>query len=148
MNEKFICKLVSFDPISKNLVIKADFLNIQQRELLEQLVLSNQVFTFSFSKPFRQKKTFPQLKRYFAMLTLILTKMKIFPDAKSIKAFDEEVVKKTIAQCDFIEIENKKIPIVRSKSEWGKEEIKDIMDKLAERYSYLGIDWSKEYWDD
>lgn len=143
---KIIGKIISFDPIKDLLVIKTNFIDIETQKELEDFISSDKNTAISINKFYRELKTYSQLKRYHAMCKTILIKLGVYPTAENVKTFDEEIVKRKIAKCEKTVIGGEEVPTVRSKADWGKEEIKEIMEKIQDRYAYLKIDWNSYDW--
>jgi hypothetical protein len=146
MSIKLLGEVIAFDPITSKIQININFLDLDARQEIETLLKEKNLISLIIAKAYKSKKTTPQLKRYYAMITRILVAMEIFPSAENIKTFDEEVVKRKIANCEYLEIGEERIPVIKSKRDWEKEEMKEIMEKIQDRYSYLNINWENEDW--
>lgn len=132
-DEKFIGRIYNYNPKDNTLLIKIDFTDIEQQSILEQMYSNQDMFTFWFKKPFRESKKYHQLKYYFSMLKKILVKLDISPESKNIRCLDEDI-KKTCLKCDFIEIEDRKIPLIPSKAELSFEDMENLNKLVENRY--------------
>ena len=135
-NEKFIGRIYNFNPSNNTIIVKIDFIDPDQQEILETLAIDQSLFTFSFKKPYKQGKQYYQLKHYFQMLKTILIKLDIFPDTKNIKALDEEI-KKTCLPCEMIQVDDVNIPVVPSKRDLDFDAMEALNKIVEERYAKL-----------
>ena len=133
-NETFMGRLYSYDPVQNTILVKIDFIDIEQQDILEKLYADQNMFTFSFKKAYRQNKQYHQLKYYYSMLKKILIKFDLEPDSKTLRAFNEEIMK-TCTKCDFIQVEDKKIPVIPSKADMSYEEMEALNKIVESRYS-------------
>ena len=142
---KLLGNITNFDPVTNEVTLKLDFLNITKQEVIEQILEQKLPIAFRFTKPGRRMKTHAQLKRYFWMLKLILQVKKVFPSAKALKTLDE-YVKKSLIECEHLEFQEGeeliRIPILPSKADMSIDELNSLMQAIEDHYTYLKIDWS------
>jgi hypothetical protein len=120
-DERFLGHILKYDPINQILIIKCDFLDTEKQKVLEGLA---------------QVKTYPQLKKYYKLLSSILVKLEIFPDSDTISAFDEEI-KKHALSCQELIIYDKGIPIIPSKASMSVEEMSYLIQYVLDTYGDL-----------
>ena len=142
-SERFLGEVINFDPKNNIVSIKIDFLDPDRQQIIEDFLISKKAFSFCFRKAFRRLKTYPQLKRYYALLKKILIKCDIFPSAENIKTLDMDTKKRSLP-CEYLYLdETIKLPIPPpSKADMSIEELNTLMLWVEEAYSYLNIDWS------
>lgn len=146
-DERFLGHIIKYDPITQVLIIKCDFIDVEKQKSLEQLQQNKDLFSFHFKKPYRKEKTYPQLKKYYKLLSIILSKLEIYPDSDIIKAFDEEI-KKSALSCKELIIYDKGIPLVPSKANMSTEEMAYLIQYLLDTYGELLNDEEKQnYYD-
>lgn len=134
---KFLANAISYDSVTNEFKIKIDFIDPDKQEILEQLCLNKNLFTFSFKKPFRRMKTYPQLKKYYKMITMILFKfLQYKPKAIEVKALDEDI-KKSCLSCKTMSILGSDIPVVPSKADMTVEELGFLIQTVEERYENI-----------
>jgi hypothetical protein len=131
--ERFLGKIIDYDAKLNTLIIKVDFLTPDKQAIIENLFKDRQEFTFWFSKPFRKLKTYPQLKKYFALIKKILIKSEIYPDAEVVKTLDIEI-KKSVLPCKQLEINEHVIPIVPSKADLDVDTMAYLIQEVIDRY--------------
>jgi hypothetical protein len=125
--------IIDYDPNLETIIIKVDFLSIENQRILEDLFKNKSEFSFFFRKPFRQSKTYMQLRKYFRLLKQILRKQDIYPDSEVVRALDIEI-KKSILPCKKLEFQGKIIPIVPTKSELDIEVMGYLIKEVMDRY--------------
>jgi hypothetical protein len=135
-DERFLGHILKYDPINQILIIKCDFLDTEKQKVLEGLAQVKDLFSFCFKKPYRKEKTYPQLKKYYKLLSSILVKLEIFPDSDTISAFDEEI-KKHALSCQELIIYDKGIPIIPSKASMSVEEMSYLIQYVLDTYGDL-----------
>jgi hypothetical protein len=133
-HERFLGRVIDFDPKTDVIILKADFLAPDKQQIIEDLYKSKDEFSFLFKKPFRRLKTYAQLKKYFRLLKEILIKSKIEPEAQYVKTLDIEM-KKSCLVCKRITIGDKEIFIVPSKADLTVEQMSDLIKQVMERYN-------------
>lgn len=133
-DEKFLGRVYSYDPIQNNIIIHIDFIDPDQQAIIEQLNEDQSMFSFWFKKPYRPGKMYYQLKYYFSMLKKILIKFNIFPSAKNIKTFDEDI-KRTSLKCEMLQIDDKQIPVIPSKADLSFEAMDNLNKIVESRYA-------------
>lgn len=136
MEEKFLSKIIRFDPQTRYLTLRLDFLTPDKQEALENLIKDDAELNFCFNKAYRRSKTYPQLKCYYGMLNEILKKLDVFPDADTIRALDLEI-KKNVFPAQFLELYTVKIPLVPSKSNMSVEELKLMIGYVKDTYAEI-----------
>jgi hypothetical protein len=136
MDERFLGSIKHFDPSKRLLTIQVDFMMPDQQEIIENILKDNQPFSFWFNKPFRQSKSYAQLKKYYLMLGKILDRLEVFQSVENIRAFDIEI-KKTAFPSQFIEIFDKRIPVIPSKANMSLEEMSNMIQVVEENYGQL-----------
>lgn len=136
MDERFIGKLVKFDPIKRHLTVRVDFLDPEKQEIIEKIIQEQNDISFNFSKPFRRLKTYAQLKTYYRDLSIILTKLDIDPISENVRALDEEI-KKSIFPCQFLEVWGERIPLVPSKANMTTDQMSEMIRYVKEHYAKL-----------
>jgi len=136
MDERFLGQIVGFDPNKKLLTIQIDFMMPDQQEIIENIIKEKRSFSFWFNKPFRQSKSWAQLKKYYLMLGKILDRLEVFQSAENIKAFDLEI-KKTAFPSQFIEIYDKRIPVIPSKANMSVDEMSNMIQIVEDNYGKL-----------
>ena len=136
MDERFLGQIKSFNPSTRIMEIRVDFLVPDQQEIIENILKDQAPFSFWFGKPFRMSKTHAQLKKYYLMLGKILDKLEIFSSSENVKAFDLEI-KKTAFPSQFIEIYDKRIPIIPSKANMSVDEMSNMIQIVDENYAQL-----------
>ena len=116
-NLKFLGKVLKWDSVENTLVIHVDFVDADKMQVLEDLSINKSIFAFWFKKPFRKSKTYPQLKKYYKMVTTVLYNfLKTKPTAEEVKAFDEDIKKSTLP-CKVVDVGGKEINVVPSKAD-------------------------------
>ena len=135
-DERFLGHIHRYDPIKQVIEIQVDFMTPEQLEIIENIMKDKFEFSFFFSKPFRRSKSYAQLKKYYLLLSKILTKLEVFPSSDNIKAFDLEI-KKTVFPTQMIEVYNKKIPVIPSKSNMTVEEMSQMIEVVEESYGKI-----------
>lgn len=136
-NIKFLGSIKSWNSVTNELTIKVDFIDPDRMQIIEDIIQSKSFFSFWFTKPFRRMKTYPQLKKYYKMLSIILHKvLEGKPVAAEIKAFDEEIKKSSMA-CKMLNIFDKDIPIVPSKADFTVEQMSYLIQIVMDRYEAL-----------
>jgi hypothetical protein len=137
-DERFIGRVYNYNPVNNTIVLKADFIDIEQQEILQALATDQNIFTFSFKKPYKESKKYHQLKHYFSMLKKILIALEIEPDSTNMRAIDESI-KKTCLKCETIDIDGQIIPLIPSKAEMDFETMELLNKTVEERYeNFLG----------
>lgn len=136
MEEKFLGKIINFDPYSQVLTIKCDFLDLEKQKVLENLCNDMKLFSFCFNKPYRRNKTYPQLKKYYRLLTLVLKAFEIFPDADTISAFDTEIKKQALS-CKTMVIRDSELPLIPSKADMSVEELSFLIQYVVNHYGEI-----------
>jgi len=137
-DERFLGRIYSYNPINNTIVLKADFIDIEQQEILQTLAMDQNIFTFSFKKPYKESKKYHQLKYYYGMLKKILVALEINPDTENMRALDE-TIKKTCLKCDTIDIDGQIIPLIPSKADMDFDTMELLNKTVEERYSkFLG----------
>lgn len=136
MEQKMLGKVVSLDSLTRKITIEVEFLDSEKLEMFETLLKDRSTFTFSFVKPFRQSKSYAQLKKYYLLLHKLLNKLGIYPDADKIKALDEEV-KKRVFNCDVIEFYGQKLPLIPSKANMSHDDMSKMIQFMYDNYGVL-----------
>jgi hypothetical protein len=123
-----------------------DLLDLDLMQGLEKLTTTQEITTITFSKPFTPLKTNEQLRRYYAMLKCILTKLNVQPTAQNMKTLDKDTKERALP-CEYLEIEGRKIPEPPiSKAEMTVEQLNILMGWLESTYKYLKIDFASNDW--
>lgn len=133
MDIKLLSKVVDFNSTNKTVTLKLNFLDSEQLSVIEDLKSSSDLITLRFTKPYKEKKTHKQLKAYFRLLDIILQKKKVISNSKNIKALDK-YIKENLVECEIVEIDGKGIPLPRSKADFSKEEMAELISRLLEIY--------------
>jgi len=137
-DERFLGRVYNYNPANNTIILKADFLDIEQQEILQNLAIDQSIFSFSFKKPYKESKKYHQLKYYYSMLKKILIYLEIEPDSINMRALDESV-KKTCLKCETLDIDGQIIPLIPSKAEMSFEDMELLNQTVEERYSsFLG----------
>lgn len=132
-DDRFLGKIIDFDPANDIIILKADFLTPDKQQILEDLYNNKTEFSFWFKKPFRKSKTYAQLKKYYQVLKNILIRAELIPTAEYTKTLDVEI-KKSCLPCKKIIIGEKEILIVPSKADMTIEEMSYLIQQVIERY--------------
>lgn len=136
-NLKFLGKILDWDCTTNKLTIQVDFVDPDRMQSLEDLCKNKDMFSFVFKKPFRKLKTYPQLKKYYKMITTVLFKfLKYKPKAEEIKAFDEDI-KKSAMPCKVIDVGGNEVYVVPSKADMTVEEMAFLIQVVQERYASI-----------
>lgn len=135
-DERFLGRILRYDPQSNILSIKVDFLTPEKQAVIEQIATDNKPFSFSFRKPYRKQKTYEQLKKYYKTLSNILIKLDIASNSENVKAFDESI-KRRAFDCQTLHIMDKEIPLLPSKAEMSVEEMMYLIQYVDENYGAL-----------
>ena len=135
-DERFLGRILRYDPISNVLTIKVDFLTPEKQAVIESIISDNKSFSFSFRKPFRKQKTYEQLKKYYRLIALILQKLEIASDSENVKALDESI-KRRAFDCQTLHIMDQEIPLLPSKAEMNAEEMSYLIQYVLENYGEL-----------
>ena len=135
-DERFLGRILRYDPTSNVLTIKVDFLTPEKQAVIESIISDNKSFSFSFRKPFRKQKTYEQLKKYYRLIALILQKLEIASDSENVKALDESI-KRRAFDCQTLHIMDQEIPLLPSKAEMNVEEMSYLIQYVLENYGEL-----------
>jgi len=136
MEERFLGRIIKYDPITQILVLKCDFIDPDKQKILENIQQDKNSFSFCFKKPYRKEKTYEQLKKYYKTLSTILIKLEIFPESDVVKSFDESI-KQTALSCAEMVIYDKTIPLVPSKANMSIDELSYLIQFLYNTYGEL-----------
>jgi hypothetical protein len=138
MEEKFLGKILSIDSVNDTILIKADFLTEEKKEVLYDIFNSGKTFSFQFRKRYREGKTYQQIKTYFMLINQILTKLEIPIDKDAVHALDRYIME-SLWPCKMLNIYGQEIPCVPSKSELSKEEFILLIQTILDVYSELNL---------
>lgn len=133
---KSLGKIISFDAINRRVTLEIDFFDVEKQEVIENLLATKERFSFSFSKPFRESKSYAQLKLYFRWLTKIIVKLGMYPTAAIVKAMDY-VFKTQAFPCEHVEIGGSSIPTPKSKAVYSKEEMQHLIEWVDQTYGVV-----------
>ena len=134
--ERFLGRILQYNSSTNILSLKVDFLDFDKQKALEEIFNDNKLMSFCFKKAYRKNKTYEQLKKYYKMINIILSKLDIYPDADIVKAFDEEVKKNAISYKSMI-IHDKEIPLIPSKADMSTDELSNLIQYLYNTYGEL-----------
>lgn len=137
-DQRFLGHILNYDPVTNIVTLKADFLDPEKQEIIEQLCQSKDEFAFSFKKPFKKSKMYWQLKKYFLMIKHILIGFKVTPNSEVVKALDMEH-KKRCFPVQMMDVGGQVIPIVKSKADMSFDEMQYLTDELIETYREILI---------
>jgi len=138
LDDKFLGKIISYNPDSDTLTIKLNFTTEDKKETLFDLFKSNKIFSFVIRKAYKETKSTAQIRTYFMLLGQILDKLDIPKDKDVIAEFDKQLLT-TLFPCRFMEILGQSIPIPPSKSEMSKEDFSLLIQNILDTYSALDI---------
>jgi hypothetical protein len=138
LEERFIGKIVAFNPDNNTMTIKVDFLTEEKKETLFEMFKSGKIFSFVFRKPYRESKTSKQLRTYFMLLGQILDKLDIPKDKDVIAEFDKQILT-TLFPCRFMDVLGSSIPIPPSKADMSKEDMSFLIQAILDTYSALDL---------
>ena len=148
MQVKVFGKVEHYDQIRDTITFKMSMLSPDLRRQIELLAETPSLIVLNFDSNNNNKpKTYNQLTRYFAMLKAILIKLQIDPNSKNLNILDNDIKSRAL-QCDFLEIEGRRLPEPPSKASMTIEQLQTLMEFVETTYSYLKIDWNKENWYD
>jgi len=134
--EKMLGKLISIDSVKNRITIEVDFFDPEKLSYLEALLSSQDHFTFGFAKAFKTTKSNAQLAKYHVLLAKILQKLGVYPNASNMKALDDNI-KQNVFTCSFLEINDKKLPIQKSKANMSWEEMCRMIEYLYDNYGIV-----------
>lgn len=136
---KLLGEIINLDASRNIITIRLDFINPDHLKNLEDFFINKKIFTFSFKKPFRRTKTYPQLKRYYRILKQILLINEVFPDSKNIKILDE-YYKQKFCEVEELIFLNTKIILPISKAKMTTEQLNDLTQKIIEDNPNLNLE--------
>lgn len=136
--QRFLGHILSYDCEKDIIILKADFLDMEKQEIIEQIAKEQTVFSFCFTRPFKKSKTYSQLKYYFKLLKQIVIGFGVTPSSEVIKSLDNEH-KKRCFPAQNIDLGNQVIPVVKSKADMTFEEMQYLTEELKETYSEILI---------
>jgi hypothetical protein len=136
VEERFLGRILKYDPTNQILILKADFIDLEKQKTLELIFQEQKSFSFCFKKPYKKEKTWEQLKKYYKTLHTILNKLDIYPDADIVSAFDTEVKKQALS-CKELIIYDKSVPLIPSKADMSSEELSYLIQYLYNTYGEL-----------
>ena len=131
--EKMLGKIVGLDIPNSRVTIEIDFFDPDKQEMLEGFLKSKELITFGFWKAFKSNKTYKQLKFYYKLIHIVLQALGIYPNADNVKAFDDEI-KRRVFNCEILEIYDKKIPLLPSKSVMSIEDLNKMIKFIIDNY--------------
>lgn len=134
--ERMLGHIVSLDIPKRRVTIEVDFFDPDKQEILEGLLKSKEPFSFSFWKPFRESKTYAQLKKYYKLLHTLLQKLRIYPDSDKVKALDREV-KKRVFNCEMLELFGQRVPLLPSKANMSWEDMSKMIQYIVVTYEVV-----------
>ena len=134
--ERILGRIVSLDIPKRRVTIEVDFFDPDKQEMLEILLKEQKQFSFAFWKPFRNTKTYAQLKKYFKTIHQLLLKIGEYPDSEKVKALDDEI-KKRVFNCDSLEFYSAKLPMLPSKSTMSWEDMSKMIQYIYDNYGVI-----------
>jgi hypothetical protein len=134
--ERLLGHLISFNAETRRITIELDFFDPEKQEMLELILKEKKSFAFAFWKPFRQSKSWGQLKKYYRALHKLLFKLGEYPDAEKVKALDDEF-KKRVFNCDNLEFYGSRIPLLPSKSTMSWDDMCKMIQYVYDNYGVI-----------
>lgn len=136
---KFNCigKIIDFR--DNTAYLKLAFTDIVQQKLIEEAVNNDISLRISFTTNFRELKTYPQLKRYFAMLQMIIRSVGEVPTSENIELLDRHL-KMSIFPKDNDPYGMTSETLPKLKRYLTVEEMNVVMLKIEEKYADIDFD--------
>jgi hypothetical protein len=150
MSLPLLGKIVNYDPKEDLIIIKASFLDDEQRKLLERAYESKQLLKIVIKFRIRVLKTYEQLTRFFAMMKAIILGVGEEPTSQNV-----ENVRKNYVVSKYVEhVGNENLDILekvnnasstpesfdvhrsipRSLATFSKEELHELMERIEQDY--------------
>jgi hypothetical protein len=134
--ERILGRIVSLDIPKRRVTIEVDFFDPDKQEQLEILLKEQKQFSFAFWKPFRQTKTYAQLKKYYLTIHQLLIKIGEDPTSAKVKTLDDEF-KKRVFNCDNLEFFSSSLPMLPSKATMSWEDMSKLIQYIYDNYEIV-----------
>lgn len=144
-------KFLAYDPSSKRLTMEVGFATPEQLELIEEAIQEGKFFEQSFKKKRKLSKTYKQQCLYYVTISKIVEAEKIrceltytHPTKEEIANYDEMMRRDFFPVRKGQDVTGKETFIrVPSIHDLSFDELIDVILRVQDRYSYLGIAWEK-----
>lgn len=150
MTIKLLGKIISFNPVTNEIMLKLSFISPEIQSYIEDILTDEEQkpFKISFNSNKRLSITYKQQKQFFVDLTKILLAMDIYPDSEHKKAYYEHL-KESLFPVKYVNFGDKEIPLPPSSLmdltiDEANEVIqknREIHDKLSNIGQIKKIDW-------
>jgi len=135
--ERFdVSEIISYNVHTNILTVKLGFVTPEKQKVIEELTIEKKGFGMMITKPFRQMKTYLQLKKLFALYKQVLLKLEIYPTAEVMKAMDDSFKDRCFPP-NIIGVGGQQIPVRKSKADMTIEELSYMIQTFIDDYEEL-----------
>lgn len=140
---EFYGKIDKYDSDKEELIFKLSFIDPESMEKINKLLTERKRHKITI-RGVRVKDELADLtrRRWFYTLKRILESQGIIPDPDTLSAFHNDIKESEFEAKEFT-VDGKVIPVVPSLTSLPDDEVNTVINKLQERYSRIGVDFTK-----